>query len=48
MKTQRRDQSSKLLCLLDKESIHLQRIDKTKGFGLEIVNGGEVTRKKRA
>ena len=46
--TQRSDQSRKLLCLLDKESIHLQRIDKAKGFGLEVVNGGEITRKLRA
>lgn len=29
--------------LLNKETIHLYRIDKTRGFGLWIVNG-EVTR----
>ena len=36
--TQRSGQSRKPLYLLDKETINLQRIDKTKGFGLEIVN----------
>ena len=37
MKTQRSDQSRRLLHLLDKKTVNLWRIDKTKGFGLWVV-----------
>ena len=45
VKTWRSDQSRKLLYHLDKETINLWGIDKTKEFGLGVVNGEEVTRK---
>lgn len=45
IREQRGDQSRKLLELLYKETIHLWKIDKTKEFGTERVNGEEVTRK---
>lgn len=45
MKTPRSDQSKTLLYLLDQEAINMWRIDKTKKFDLEVVNGEEITRK---
>lgn len=36
MKIQRCDQSSKLLYILDKETMNLSRIDRTERFGSEI------------
>lgn len=44
---QRSDQSRKFFQLLDKEILHLWRIDTTKEFRLGVVNGEEVTRKIR-
>lgn len=47
MKNQRSDHSRRLLYLLDKGKISLRRTDKTKVYGLGVVNGEEVTRKIR-
>lgn len=47
MKARRSDQRRKLLYLLEKETIYLQRIDKTKTFGPWVVNYEEVTKKIR-
>ena len=47
IETWRNDQMRKLLYFLDKETINLWRIDKTKNFGLGVINGEKVTRKLR-